>query len=273
MFGYVVANKPELRIREFEVYRMYYCGLCRELKAKFGAKGQMTLNYDLTFLALLLDGLYDCEQHYSECRCIAHPMHKHRTLQNEFTEYAAEMNILLSYLKCLDDWKDDKKLKKKMAAKVLKKSAKKVMAKYPEKSKKIMEELDKLAKYEQANETDIDTVSGCFGRIMSELFVYKNDEWKMYMEKTGFYMGKFIYLLDAYCDYEEDIKKNRYNPFKSINNDREKVGEMLTMMMAECSSYYQMLPIVENTELLNNIVYSGVFTGFEQGHTPEKMNS
>ncbi len=271
MFGYVVVNRPELRIRELEVYRTYYCGLCRDLKKKYGLKGQMTLNYDMTFLALLLDGLYDCEQHHEKCRCLAHPFCRHNSLRNEFTEYAADMNILLSYLKCQDDWNDDKKLGRKISSRMLKKYANKVTEKYPEKSKVILEELENLGKLEKANEQDIDKVSGCFGRIMSELFAYKDDEWCSYLRSTGFFMGKFIYILDAYCDYDEDMKKKRYNPLVSIGNDREKVNEILMMMMSECASNYQMLPIVENTDLLNNIVYSGVWTGFEMGRIPDKL--
>ena len=263
MFGYVIVNKEELKIKEFNVYRMYYCGLCRELKDKYGLKGQITVNYDMTFLGLLLDGLYDCEQYYSQCRCAAHPFCKQNVLRNEFLAYAADMNILLTYLKCQDDWVDDKKLLKKTEGALLKKAYKKVLEKYPEKTKKIIEELDNLSKCEKENDQDFDKVSGHFGKIMSELFAYKDDEWKPYLERMGFFMGKFIYILDAHCDYDEDVKKSRYNLLKSINNDREQVSGMLTMMMAECSANYEMLPIVENTDLLNNIVYSGIWSAFE----------
>lgn len=264
MFGYVVVNKDELKIKEFNVYLMYYCGLCRELKDMYGIKGQFTVNYDMTFLGLLLDGLYDCEQHYSECRCVAHPGSKRKILRNEFLAYAADMNILMTFLKCQDDWIDDKKLLKKTEGSLLKRAYKKVLAKYPEKTKRIEEELKNLSECEKADEKDFDKVSGCFGRIMSELFAYKDDEWKPYLERMGFFMGKFIYILDAYCDYDEDVKKNRYNLLRGINNDREQVSGILTMMMAECSANYEMLPIVENTELLNNIVYSGIWTSFER---------
>ena len=50
MFGYVVVNKPELKFKEYDVYRSYYCGLCHALKKRHGYKGQMTLNNDLTFV-------------------------------------------------------------------------------------------------------------------------------------------------------------------------------------------------------------------------------
>ena len=270
MFGYVVVNKPELKIKDFELYRSYYCGLCRDLKADYGFRGQMTLNYDLTFLAILLDGLYEDNTVVEECRCVVHPFTKHITRRNEYTDYAADMNILLTYYQCLDDFKDEKNKKKKRFAKKLKSRAKKVMEKYPEKSKRIEEELKKLGAYESKGEENIDLTSGCFGRIMSELFLYKVDEWKDYLERMGFFLGKYIYILDAYCDYEKDMEKNVFNALKGVGNDTETIKSMLMLMMSECTKNYEMLPIVENNDVLQNILYSGVWTGFEIGAVPKR---
>ncbi|MBQ5933025.1 MAG: hypothetical protein IJL55_04915 [Lachnospiraceae bacterium] len=270
MFGYVVINKPEIKFKDFDLYRSYYCGLCRDLKEDFGFKGQMTLNYDLTFLAILLDGLYEDNTVVSECRCIVHPFSKHVTRRNEYTDYAADMNILLTYYQCLDDYKDDKNRKKKRFAKALKKRAQRVMEKYPDKSKKIEDELKKLAEYENKGEENIDLTSGCFGRIMSELFLYKTDEWEEYLDKMGFFLGKYIYILDAFCDYDKDMEKGRFNALKGIGKDPDTVKNMLTLMMSECTKNYEMLPIVENNDILQNILYSGVWTGFEMGSVPKR---
>lgn len=270
MFGYVVLNKPEIKIKDFELYRSYYCGLCRDLKESFGFRGQLTLNYDLTFLAILLDGLYEDNTTISECRCIVHPFSKHKTRRNEYTEYASEMNILLTYYKCLDDWNDEKNRKKKRVARALKSRAKRVMEKYPEKSANIEKELKALEAYESAGEENIDLTSGCFGRIMAELFLFKKDEWQTYLEKMGFFLGKYLYILDAYCDYEKDMQNGRFNALKGIGNDRDTVEEMLTLTMSECTRNYEVLPIVENNDILQNILYSGVWTGFEMGTAPKR---
>ena len=270
MFGYVVLNKPEIKFKDFDLYRSYYCGLCRDLKEAYGLKGQMTLNYDLTFLAILLDGLYEDNTVISDCRCIAHPFSRHTTRRNEYTEYAADMNILLTYYQCLDDWKDEKNGRKRRFAKSLKKRAFKVMEKYPEKAGNIEKELKKLGEYENAGEENIDLTAGCFGRIMSELFLLRKDEWQGYLEKMGFFLGKYVYILDAFCDYEEDIRKNRFNALKGVGNDRETIKEILTLTMSECTRNYEMLPIVENNDILQNILYSGVWTGFELGTAPKR---
>ena len=86
MFGYVLINKPELKIREFEVYQSYYCGLCHCLQERSGVFGRMTLNYDITFLTMLMSDLYDPETEARYSRCMVHPIHKHCSLKNEATE-------------------------------------------------------------------------------------------------------------------------------------------------------------------------------------------
>ena len=74
MFGYVVINKPELKFKEFDIYHSFYCGLCQTLKEKYGYKGQVSLNYDLTFVALLLNGLYEPETKQEMSHCLLHPI-------------------------------------------------------------------------------------------------------------------------------------------------------------------------------------------------------
>ena len=113
MFGYIIVNRQELKLRELDVYQSWYCGLCRQLKEKYGVRGQLTLTYDMTFLILLLSGLYEAEEETAFVRCAAHPLGKHAARSSLFTGYAADMNVLLTYYQCMDDWKDEKKVLKK----------------------------------------------------------------------------------------------------------------------------------------------------------------
>lgn len=71
MYGYVIINQSELKFKEFELYRSYYCGFCRKLREKYGFPGQMTLSYDMTFLIMLLCDLYDAEDITGSTRCAA----------------------------------------------------------------------------------------------------------------------------------------------------------------------------------------------------------
>ena len=119
MFGYIVMNKPEIKMKDFDLYRSFYCGLCRELREKYGISGQITLSYDMTFVILLLSGLYEPKTYKGTTRCILHPVRKQPVRKSEVTEYCADMNVLLTYYKCLDDWKDDRKYVKLGYAKLL----------------------------------------------------------------------------------------------------------------------------------------------------------
>lgn len=109
MFGYVIINKPEMKFKDFDVYKSYYCGLCRELRRKYGISGQISISYDMTFVVMLLSGLYEPTTWKGNTRCAMHPVHRQTIRKNEITEYGADMNILLTYYKCMDDWKDEKK--------------------------------------------------------------------------------------------------------------------------------------------------------------------
>ena len=267
MFGYIVVHKPELKVREYETYRASYCGLCHSLKKRYGRIGQLTLSFDMTFLALLLTGLYEPETISGQGRCLAHPMQKHCYRQNPYFDYAADMNILLTYYKCLDDWNDEKKASARLLSFLLKGKMRKLSVAKQEKSRKIKELLDQLSSCEKENIQDIDKTAGFFGAIMAELFVYAEDEWADKLRRMGFFFGKFIYLMDAYEDIEEDLKQGRYNPLADLykkDTFEQECQQILKMMMAETSRVFEQLPILEDVEILRNILYAGVWSRYGQ---------
>ena len=265
MFGYVTTNKPELKIREFARSKGFYCGLCRTLRSRHGFTGQMTLSYDMTFLIMILADLYD-EKHECACaRCIVHPLDKHCSARTEATDYCADMCVLLAYYKCRDDWKDEHKLKACFAMTVLSRKAKRVAERYPEKAAFIEKKMNMLDIVENAKNLPIDKVAKVFGEIMAEVFVYRDDFWKEDLYKLGFYLGKFIYLLDAYEDVEKDMKTGDYNPFKEFYAKPgfdDQVLNLLLLMIGEATDAFERLPLVENTEILRNILYSGVWVRY-----------
>lgn len=266
MFGYVVMNKPEVKFKDFDMYRSFYCGLCRELKERYGLSGQITLTYDMTFVILLLSGLYEPPTKKGSTRCIVHPVRRQPVRKNAITEYAADMNIFLTYYKCKDDWNDERSIPGFAFGKLLEGKEKKSEKLWGKKVQTIVSCLDELSALEKENATDIDRVSGCFGRIMAEIFAYREDVWEPTLRRMGFYFGKFIYLLDAYDDVEEDVKKGNYNPFSKdyiIKGFDDRVKNMLMMMMAETCREFEKLPIIKYTDILRNILYSGVWCRFE----------
>lgn len=149
MFGYVVMNKPEIKFKDFDLYRSFYCGLCRELKDRYGISGQISLTYDMTFVVILLSALYEPPTRKGTTRCIIHPVRKQPVRRNAVTGYAADMNVLLTYHKCRDDWEDEKKAMALGYSKVLQGKVRKLDKKYPEKSRRIQELLKELSEMEK----------------------------------------------------------------------------------------------------------------------------
>lgn len=276
MFGYVIPNQKELKVAQLEEYRTWYCGLCRCLQKRYGVVGRLSLSYDMTFLGMLLSALYEPEVKRQEGTCIAHPFSKQRSCHDIYLEYAADMNILLTYYKCRDDWMDDHNFARAGYGMLLRRGGRKVAGKYSGKAKKIKRYLKRLTEAEQKNTGDLDLVAGLFGEICGCLFVCREDEWKEVLYRLGFYLGKFIYLMDAWEDWDEDLKKGRYNPlffyFGKENvppsvvtpQMEDRIHEILTMMMAETCRCFERLPIIENAEILRNILYSGVWCRYYQ---------
>ena len=274
MFGYVLINKEELKFKEYDVYKSYYCGLCQTLNNRSGRFAQLTLNYDMTFLQLLLTGLYEPKTKLENFRCKIHPFKKSIKRRNEITDYIADMNLFLAYLNCIDDWEDEKKLSRKIYTIIVKNKVKKIKKQYPEKTAKLEAILKKSSEYEKKKEHDIDKISSYSGELMSELFLYKEDEWKQTLSRMGFFLGKYIYIIDAYEDIEKDLKKGNYNPFTKIyqNEDFDDfVNQILTMMISECAREFEELPIIEDVDILRNILYSGVWAKFQSIRNKRKQ--
>ena len=265
MFGYVVMNRPEIKFKDYDLYRSFYCGLCRELRKRYGISGQITLTYDMTFVILLLSGLYEPPTKKGTSRCMVHPVRKQPVRKNKVTEYAADMNVFLAYYKCVDDWKDEKKLSRLAYSRLLKNKDKKAEALWKKKTAVIIKHLNEISAMEKAGETDIDKISGCFGKIMEEILAWREDEWEPALRRMGFYLGKFIYLMDAYDDVEKDSKDGSYNPFKELYKQEgfeEKVRQYLELIMSCCCRAFEVLPIIDNAEIMRNILYAGVWAKY-----------
>ena len=119
MFGVVVANLEALTEEQRARYKGAYCGLCRTLQQRHGDLSRLTLNYDMTFLVLLLSSMYEPEEESGTGRCLAHPVHRRSWWRNRFTDYAADMNVALAWHNCMDDWHDEHKVLSLTEAKLL----------------------------------------------------------------------------------------------------------------------------------------------------------
>ena len=267
MFGYVKINKMDLTFREYDHYKSYYCGLCKCLKRSYGELSRLSLNYDVTFLIVLLSAAYNIESKTTDEICMLNPLKKKKILINDITEYAAGMNVLLTYYKLEDNVNDDGGLVNKAAFSAYKKSAEKAKALYPEKAAFIKAKLNELSELEKRESVNIDLVSNTFGNIMGEVFAYQDDEKVNTLRRIGFNLGKYIYILDAYEDLEEDLKKNRYNPFKEYEPKSEelkkKVDRLISICLGIAGRAIDSLRLEWNLGIIENIIYSGVYLRYK----------
>lgn len=258
-FGYVICNKKGLLKEELEYYQSIYCGLCKSLENKFGQMSRLSVNYEMTFLALFLNALYDEEEHVTEFHCPAHPIHKQKAVQNMFTEYAADMTIALAYYKCLDDWEDEGRRSRKKYADVLRKKYTEVEKQYPRQCGNISACINELRKIEKSEDSLPDDAINCSGNMLSEIFVYKDDFWSDTLRQFGYELGRFIYLMDAAMDYKLDERKKNYNPIRKAGLQPQDVEIQMMSMIGKACKEFERLPIVEEAHLLRNILYGGVW--------------
>lgn len=269
MFGYINVNREKLSLPDRCTYQSYYCGLCQKLKDECGRKGQMLLNYDMTFLVILLTGLYELEDRKTEFICPVHPSKKQTARFNEATKYAAAMNVLLATKNFEDDWNDSHSYAKRALSQVFRKDYERIGMEYPRQERAITRYIKRLEEAEKYKEKNVDAVAGLTGEMLGEIFVWKeNDIWAEELRCMGFYMGKFIYLMDAYEDIGKDERNRCYNVLSLMRQETEQdfetfSGLMLTSMMAECAKSFERLPILLHAEICRNVLYSGVWTKYE----------
>lgn len=275
MFGYVQPNLSVMNDAQKSRFRSVYCGLCKTLRERHGLSGSSTLSYDLTFLALLLSSLYEMPEKQGMEHCLTHPIKKHSFVCSEPFEYAADMNVALAYHKCLDNWLDDRSIPSLAESHLLKRAYIGISSRYPGQCAAIEQWLDEIHRFESGGQQGIDIPVNSTGRMLGKLFRYREDFWADELEQIGDGLGRFIYLMDAYDDLPEDLKKERFNPLKAY---REKIDfesmckDALTMMVADCTAAFERLPIVQDVELLRNVLYSGIWSKYVQIQQKKQSN-
>lgn len=265
MFGYVITNIKTLSDEQRSRFRSLYCGLCRTLKERYGNAGRMTLSYDMTFVALTLSALYEPEEQTGFERCAAHPLKRHAYAVDPILEYAADLNLMLAYHKCADNWQDERNPAFLAAMRVLDGAYRAASANWPEKARAIEDWMDGVRKIEQSGASEIDPPMNLTGRMMGELFVYRDDYWSDELRRMGDALGRFIYFMDAYDDLPKDVRRGKFNPLRSMMDapDFEELCKgALTMMMADCADAFERLPVVQDADLIRNIIYSGVWAKY-----------
>ena len=219
MLGYVQIFKPELKVREYEIYMGYYCGVCKYIGKTYGQLPRMVLSYDAAFLALLLACVDETPDAPVQEHCVMHHIKNKTIIRNAAIEYAGDVMLILAWYKMLDDANDEGKLYAKASARLLKRLHRKLVQKYPALCDGIEINLAKLNGLEKARCASLDEAAESFSKIMEVIFregarlLYPTSQHlHETFGRTGYHMGKWIYLIDAADDIEENIESGAYNP-------------------------------------------------------------
>ncbi|SFD37126.1 DUF5685 family protein [Clostridium uliginosum] len=279
MFGYVTPLKAEMKVKDYNRFKSYYCGLCFQIKKDFGNLPRMALNYDMTFLALLLDGLIPQEIEVTSCRCLIHPSSKKPiVINNNAISYSSSMNLSLFYYKLLDDVQDDKNLKSKLKVIMLSPYKRKFPKAIILINSKIQKHLEELSFLEQdKNFTSIDEICDPFSKLVGDIlkdYPYKlnddNETLRNILYSLGYSIGKWIYLIDALDDLKSDIEKNKFNPINFLyNKENLNYTELVTLIKPRieftilncactCKDNLSKLNLNKNKDILHNIIELGL---------------
>jgi hypothetical protein len=219
MFGYVRTHAPELRLREQTFYRAVYCGLCRSMGRACGQRSRTFLSYDLTFLALLRMAATGSVPTVRAARCFVHPLRKRpMAVPDETLLYCARAGVLLTWHKLQDDRTDEhglKRLRALLALTLLRRGHRKAAKALPALEERIVHHLQRLSDLERDACPSVDETAAVFGDLLQELASYGlSGVPARVTAAAGAATGRWIYRMDALDDYEEDCRKNRYNPLR-----------------------------------------------------------
>ena len=213
MFGYVRADTPYLYIKDDNLYRAMYCGVCKGIGQVCGQAARMGLSYDVTFLSVILHNIAGVDVKIEKSHCLTHCIRTRQMAEvDELTRRLGALNTALVYYKYTDDIQDGDKGRGKRLW--FKRGFQKVKQKYPEIERIVRENLANQEQVEKAKTESLDRAADATANMLAEFSDYALGEKKTSATHNLFYaVGKWIYLIDALDDYDKDVKKGAYNPF------------------------------------------------------------
>ncbi len=271
MFGYIKIYEDELKIKDYKIYKSYYCGLCKTLGKRYGFVSRLGLSYDFTFMALLLDSFKNSENNIIRENCIKHIKTKKNqgyVQLGDAIDYSADMSVLLTYHKLNDDFCDTRGIKRIISffsMALCRGAYKKAAKKYPEISKDIEKYLKELSLLEKEKCDDADKTAYCFSKILKCILSAYASEF----DDFSIALGRFIYLIDAFDDLLKDLNRGEYNPYiymyklKDSKDEKiplacEAINSSIYMTLSMMGGYLKNINFKKNEDIINNIIYLGL---------------
>lgn len=267
MFGYVIPDKQNMYIKDFNVFQAYYCGLCKTLSKTGSQITRLCTNYDVTFYNILLHALTKQEVKFERKLCAYNGKKKVFVEADEMSKVMADIAVMLVYYNAEDDVTDGKKsrilIKWRLA---LRKS--KAAKRHKDIDNLMKQSFATLNALEKEKCKSIDRVADCFASLMRDITrcLMKTDDT---IDTFMYNLGRLVYLLDAVDDVEKDSKKGRYNPIllnygecteKAVYLEKlqDEMAFLLNSTYNKIVGAYNEMDITLYEGVLSNTVYLGL---------------
>ncbi len=265
MFGYIKACKPELKVKEYETYKAIYCSLCKKLGKSYGILSRFTLSYDFTFLAMLNMSLKGGCDGFVQKRCAFNPLKKCNYCKNDSDiDMPAAAAIIMLYYKILDNINDEhgfKKIGYLCLKPIFSHAHKKAQKDYPDIEAAVNEYITAQTKLEKSNCNSLDQAADPTAQVMQQVFSLCSQDAteQRILKRLGYCIGRYIYLLDAAADLQQDVKTGNYNVLKFVEDDvTERVKTQLYFCINEAARAFELLDFKKYKSILGNIIYLGL---------------
>ena len=278
MFGYIKPHKPELLVREFEQYRAVYCSLCKQLGKSYGVIARFTLSYDCTFLAMVGMGRSATSCEFGQGRCVMNPLRKCPFCKGEQSElvFASALSVIMTYYKVQDDKKDPgaaSKIRAFLMWPFAARAHKKAKRDFPQLEQAVADAMALQNRVEKEAEPSLDACAEPTAKMLSAVFsllAEPNTAEYRILEQFGYFLGRWVYLMDAADDMQKDLKKKAFNPFvrdyglthdstpEDFRQAAERCNQALYMTMSQVVAAFQLLEFEQFGSILQNIVCLGL---------------
>ncbi len=271
MFGYVRPSVDRLTQEEQDLFSSAYCGLCHTLHRRYGLAARMILNYDLTFLAILLSDGKSCS--CCQKRCIAHPVKKRTCGEpTEALDTAADMSVILTWWQLQDGVADHgfwSGLKYRAASLFLRRAYQKARLIQPDFDRNTREQLQALDVLEQSGCSSIDRPSDTFALLLAGAAEAVEDPTRRRILRQMFYhLGRWVYLTDAADDLKKDLRSGSYNPLALrfahcqgvlTPESREELAGTMDRSIEQMAAAFELADFGCWTPIIRSVVYEGMY--------------
>ena len=284
MFGYVIPDKDNMLIKDFNVFQSFYCGLCKALHKSGSEVTRFCTNYDVTFYSVLMHEILKTPVEFERKLCTYNGKKKVVVKPDALSLKMADIAVMLVYYNIKDDVADGKKLRAPLAWRLALRK-RKAAKNLPEIDKLMKEQFGLLARLEKEKCESIDRVADTFASLMRDItrvLVKADEELKLADDENRlsdeakhdvddfcYNLGRLVYLMDAVDDVEKDSKKGNYNPIvlnfgkceekaAYLEKNAEELSFLLKSTYNKMVGAYNRMSVTLLEGVLSNVIYLGI---------------